>query len=260
MQHFQQLSTDLDPIAFPKYGIRQRLLSGSLSLAVTSSAAVTASLAHAPVPTFTPAMSGGPVHVVHPVNPPIVHSLHSVVPTGTSHTWHSGSTNVVSNVAGSNTGADDINLASTAAIFPASSLAGFNTLTLNIGGHQTTIAAGTSLTGAELVAAQQVLSGGKQTLVINSSGVATGGTFSLNGNTVGALDGALKGNISGLDISKGVTALDTVGSLSLGGTLVNQGKLDIGAAGQTLDTISASNITNASGASISGGPQALLSD
>jgi len=252
MQHFQQSSPELDEIAFPKYGIRQRLLSGSLSLAVTSSAAVTASLANVPAPVFSPAMSGGPVHVVHPVNPPIVHSLHSVVPTGTSHTWHTGSANVVSNVSGSNTGAGDINLASASAIFPANSLAGFNTLTLNIGGHQKTFDANASLTGAELVAAQQVLSGGKQTLVINASGVATGGTFSLNGSTVGALDGALKGNISGLDISKGVTAVDSLSSLSLGGTLVNQGKLDIGASGQTLDTISASNITNASGASISG--------
>ncbi len=258
MQHIQQSSTDLDQFALTKYSVRQRLLSGSLSLAFTGSAAATAALANVPAPTFTPTVSGGPVHVVHPVNPPIVHSLHSVVPTGTSHTWHTGSTNVVTNVAGPSTGANDINLASATATFPASSVAGFNQITLNIGGKQTvvdtSVASSTKLTGAELVAAEQVASGGKQTLVINSSGIATGGTFSLNGSTVSALDGALKGNISGLDISKGCDCrgYSCRQPQLLAGTLANQGKLDIGASGQTLDTISASNITNASGASISG--------
>ncbi len=56
-------------------------------------------------------------------------------------------------------------------------------------------------------------------------------------------------------IASGVKAVDTLSSLSLSGSLVNMGSIVVGAnagsKGQTLDTISASNIYNASGASIS---------
>src|SRR5262249_45319370 len=123
---------------------------------------------------------------------------------------------------------------------------------------QTTFTLASKMTAAELVAAQQVLSGGKQQITINSRGVATGGSFDLSSKTLTALDGALGGAVGSMVISHGVKAVDTLGYLSLSGSLVNMGSIVVGAApgvkGQTVDTIQAANIYNAGGASIASAP------
>ena len=75
----------------------------------------------------------------------------------------------------SQTGAvSGIDLNSPLALFPAGSLAGFHQITLVIGGKETQIDFSSKLSSSELVAAQQVLGGGKQELLINSSGSAAG--------------------------------------------------------------------------------------
>lgn len=164
------------------------------------------------------------------------------------------STSSIPGFANQTPGASDINLSSAVALFPANSLAGFHTITLDIGGKKTQIDLNSTLTGAELVAAQQVLSGGRQTLTINAQGIATGGTFKLNSTSVSQLDTAVGGSIGSLDVAHGVVAIDTLSSLSLSGALINMGTIDLGAVagtkGQTLDTITASNIYNSSGAVI----------
>ncbi len=150
--------------------------------------------------------------------------------------------------------ASDLELNNSAAIFTAGTLAGFHQITIDIGGKEQTLNVNSKLTAAELVAAQQVLSGGKQEITINAKGVATGGFFDLNATTLSALDSATGGSINSLYVSHGVLAIDTLANLSLSGSLVNMGTIDLGAAsgskGQTLDSISATNITNSAGAVI----------
>src|SRR6185369_1448817 len=57
---------------------------------------------------------------------------------------------------------------------------GGNSITVDVGGTPTTFQAGSHVTAAEFVAIQEKLSGGQQSLLMNSSGQATGGTFVLN--------------------------------------------------------------------------------
>ncbi len=249
MQQIQQLSSEFDLVAPVKYSVRQRLLSGSLSLAMTSSAAVTAAMAHAPAPTFGPAFSASPVHVVHPVT----------TATHSTGTWHTSTTPLTHSLVSPTPGASDINLASAVAMFSPATIAGFTQIVLDIGGKQTVINGSTKLTGAELVAAEQVLGGGKQTLVINSNGVATGGTVQLNSTTVSALDGAVHGTIGSLDISHGVKVIDSVANLQLTGSLDNAGSIVMSAAKGSGDTISAANIVNERGALISSNADMSLS-
>ncbi len=252
MQQIQRTPWYVGQPELTKFSFRQRLMSGSVTLAITGGAGMTAAMAHAngaPLPTFT----GAPTPAVHSfltsASTPLVHSLHPLVSnTSSSH----GFTHLATTAITPAPAAGDVNLASSVAMFPASSLAGFQNITIDIGGHQTTVQALGKLTGAELAAAEQVATSGKQTLVVNASGVATGGTLDLNAKMDSGLVSALNNNFASLDISKGVTAVDTLSNLSLSGSLANQGKLEIGGAGQILDTITAANITNSSTASISG--------
>ncbi len=256
------MNTTLEP-----YSTRQRLLSLSLSLAMTGSASATVAMANAPAPTFVPA---------HPVVTPTIHSWSHAASTGATQSspttspvhqavyhaagtqqWHPAKT-LVQNIAAQATGVDDLNLTSATPLFAAKGLAGFTTVTLDIGGKQQTFSVNSKLTGAELVAAQQVESGGKQEITINAKGAATGGYFDLNSTTLAALDGAIGGNVNSLVVAHGVKAVDTMSNLSLSGSLVNLGSITVGAAkgttGQTVDTISAANIYNAAGATISSAP------
>jgi len=54
-------------------------------------------------------------------------------------------------------------------------LGNFSTLTIDVGGKQEVVALNTRLTAAEFVAADQVLTGGSQSLKINAIGEAAGG-------------------------------------------------------------------------------------
>ncbi len=291
MQSLENAITAVDSsrsIGVERYNVRQRLLSASISLTMTGSATATCALANTASPTFSPVTPLPVTH--HPLSP--LSSIHSwqglhgagwgtnVLPTTTiaGHNQalpfsvsnslhpvtysstavpvpHSTNATFTPGFASQAPGATDINLGSAAAIFSAGSLAGFHTITLNIGGQKQQIDFGTKLTGAELVAAQQVLSGGHQTLTVNAQGVAIGGVFNLNTKSVGQLDSALGGSIGSLDVSQGVKAVDTLSNLDLTGSLVNMGTINLGALsgskGQMLDAISAANIFNGASGVIS---------
>ena len=257
--------------------LKQSLLSASVSLAVTGSASMPYALANTATPFAT---QGTPVaHTAHLFNPSASvqswQSLHGAnnATLNRSNSRHSGSTllglnshthtgmsllrHTAVSLSQSGTapllGADDIDLNSPVAMFAAGSLAGFHNITIDIGGKREQIDFSTKLTGSELVAAQQVLSGGKQQLTINSKGVATGGIFELNGQTLTQLDNALGGTIGSLHITHGVTAIDSLTALNMLGSLTNMGLIVVtGAPGKdpTTDVISAGSIFNGLGGSI----------
>jgi hypothetical protein len=148
-----------------------------------------------------------------------------------------------------------LNLTSATPLFQAGGLAGFHDIILDIGGRQQTVSLNTKLTAAELIAAEQVISGGKQELTINARGAATGGFFDLSNGTVSALDKALGGSIGSLVISHGVKAVDSLNNLALSGSLVNLGSITgttTGAQDKTSETITAANIINSGSISASG--------
>ncbi|MBS2009170.1 MAG: hypothetical protein JST01_19105, partial [Cyanobacteria bacterium SZAS TMP-1] len=147
---------------------------------------------------------------------------------------------------------NDLNLASSKQTFLADNLANFHDLTILVGGTREVITSDSRLTAAEVVAAQQVLTGGTQTIRLNSSGTAIGGTVTLNNNLLTALDSSVGGSIGSLTISHGVKVIDTLSQLSLSGYLSNYGSILTAATtpGAT-DTISAASIFNAAGGAIS---------
>ncbi len=240
--------------AISEYSSRQRLLSASLSLAMSGSVTVTCAQANAPQPVFIPA-HGPTTGLQHsffshgfpaPVHSPVAH-------TGPTLTWHPRNAlfqNVVSQVSGNN----DLNLSSSASLFSPGGLAGFHSIILDIGGKHEQVSLDSKLTAAELIAAEQVSSGGKQDITINARGIATGGYFDLNGATLSALDGAIGGPIGSLVVGRGVHAIDSLANLSLLGSLTNMGSITIGpvpgAKGTVVDTISAANIYNGVGGTI----------
>ncbi|MBS1989117.1 MAG: hypothetical protein JSS83_01295 [Cyanobacteria bacterium SZAS LIN-3] len=283
MQTIQRARFEVESaLAAPaRYTVRQRLLSGSLTLAMGGSATATTALANTPAgwgthttpvnhhagslttagfaQTFgthsaaaaatTNLQTAAVGHAAVPVNP-----LHSMVHAGAFlHSWqHVGHT--LPAFATQPVAAKDVNLNSAQPLFAAGGLANFHTITLDIGGKQQQINFDTKLTGAELVAAQQVLSGGKQEITINARGVATGGVFDLSNATMSAITTAVGGSVGSLYISRGVQAIDTLSSLNLSGSLINLGSIVVGAdaasKGQVVDVINASNIYNGYGASI----------
>ncbi|MBS1999074.1 MAG: hypothetical protein JSS86_22260, partial [Cyanobacteria bacterium SZAS LIN-2] len=148
-------------------------------------------------------------------------------------------------------GGADLNLASTKLAFLAGNLANFQDLTIDVGGHKQTVTLNSKLTGAELVAAQQVLANGTQTIKLTATGAAAGGTVTLNDSFLSALDHSLGGSIGSLTIARGVQVVDSLSTLSLGGNLANYGSLltASGTAGSS-DTVSANRIVNAYGGTI----------
>ncbi|MBU6453257.1 MAG: hypothetical protein KGS72_15855, partial [Cyanobacteria bacterium REEB67] len=267
-----------------RYSVRQRLLSASLSLAMTGSVGVSSALANAPAINANLAPSSNSfahATVSHSLSSALnsaavthnaaavslnlhsatsgLHPLSGFVPGAHSMTGFNRSSlvtpgvlrSVVQNAASQANGGQDLNLASAAPIFRAGGLAGLHQITLLIGGKEQVFSTDSKFTAAELVAAQQVMSGSKQTITINGQGVATGGSFDLSGSTLSALDKAVGGNLNSLVISHGVNVVDSLSSLNLSGSLVNMGSIvlgaDAGAKGQLVDSINAANIYNGYG-------------
>ena len=119
-------------------------------------------------------------------------------------------------------------------------------VTISVGGVKA-FQAGSPATAAEYVAIQQVLGGGTQGVILSSAGAATGGTFSLNA--------AVKGNVVSLVVPTSVTAIDNTAKnsiITLTGDLTNYGSIDAISSNSkvTSGTISAADITNEAGASI----------
>src|SRR5205085_2418210 len=94
---------------------------------------------------------------------------------------------------------------------------------------------------AEYIAVQQLITGGKQMLVLGPSGTALQGSFLLNG---------INGSLDSLAIPKGVIAIENYGSTSgnlvLGGTLLNAGHIFALSTEANINhgAVTASNIVN----------------
>jgi len=305
MQKIESISSVGSPVEtqFGRYTVRQRFLSASLSLAVTSSVSAAVSVstsanpalghdagawAHSGANAGTTGAGASPHNcwthdhsgasspvfqhaamqamAAQATAPSVMHTSPSAVNFGVGHaalqaaahhsatnaaalsqSWHAArnTLNAVNNQAAV---AHDVNLNSAAALYAASGLAGFHDLTLDIGGKQVQVFGDTKLTGAMLVAAQQVLADGGQDIKLNARGVATGGVFDMNAAAISAISDAVGGNIKSLYISRGVQAIDSLANLNLLGNLVNMGSIIVGAlpgsVGQTVDSISAANIYN----------------
>ncbi len=123
--------------------------------------------------------------------------------------------------------------------------------TITVGGETKTVSAGDKVTAAEYIAVKQSL-GGDQSIVVDSSGKATGGQVDLN--TIAATKNTMKAD--SLTVAQGVTAvgdLDRNSSFKLDGDLTNFGSVYAVNSGNSHKgaDITADNITNASGALIS---------
>lgn len=135
----------------------------------------------------------------------------------------------------------DLNLASTA---PSRAAANTTPVNIIVGGHSQTILPGQLVTPAESVAVYQVLHSGSQSLVINSNGVAQGGSLNLSGNWTQ--------HIASLTIPHGVTAFDRSPVLNLSGNLTNSGNLlSVTGGANGISSISALNVLNQQGGVIS---------
>jgi hypothetical protein len=146
--------------------------------------------------------------------------------------------------------AGSLNLGSSQPSFLLSGLTDVQTLTINVGGKSEVVNLSTKLTGAELVAADQMLSGGHQTLTINASGVATGGVFNLSNQSLSVLDSSIT-SLNALSVPHNVRVVDSLTNLQLSGDLINSGRIVIQPASGSSSTLQASDIINNAGASIS---------
>lgn len=121
-------------------------------------------------------------------------------------------------------------------------------MNINVGGTTQQITAATLLTPAQRVAVFQVLSTGRQSILLGPNGNAVGGTFTV--------DPRMSQHVSNLVIPQGVTAIDkltTSGTLSLLGNLTNAGTFYVVSTNPavTTGTLTAANITNQQGALLS---------
>lgn len=135
----------------------------------------------------------------------------------------------------------NFNLHSSLQLFSAGTLNGLNQVILQLGHQSLIVTSASMLTAGERVALDEVLSGSQQTLVLNSHGQATGGSFQL---------GSVTQAITGLVIPRGVTAIDNlVAGLSLSGNLINAGDFLVVSTNSqiTLSKINALNIFNLAG-------------
>jgi hypothetical protein len=181
--------------------------------------------------------------------------------TGKSGLWHALNLHLNGAAGSSTSSSDSLNLGSASQLFSARALGNFSSLTVDIGGKSKVIGVNSMLTAAELAAAAEVLdpSVGKQTIVINSAGIASGGSLILDKAALATIDGALGGSIDSLTVPKHITLADQLTSFNLSGTLTNAGTIlaqggtaggafsstNSGAsAGPVTQTISASSINN----------------
>ena len=118
---------------------------------------------------------------------------------------------------------------------------------VNLGGVLTPINPGSAITPAQMIALQQVMQSGVQTLVLDSLGAAQSGMLSLSsvGQTLGSLS-----------IPQGVTVLahaSELGPLNMSGNLVNSGSFYLYSTnpGVSAASVSALNIFNNQGAVLS---------
>jgi hypothetical protein len=265
------------------YNSRQRVVCVTLGVASTISVSTTATLANVPMPTTQTTLMPMTANTWQSHTPVVPTIPTSILPSSHS-TWQPGGpglTNATAaptagavhhgqsvhqvinslfhgNTSGSNKltgtssiGDSNLNLGSAKQNFVAGGLANFKDLTIQVGSVKEVVTLGTKLTSAEVVAAQQVLTDGTQTIKLSNSGTATGGTVTLNNSLLTALDGSVGGSIGSLTISHGVQVVDNLSLLSISGQLTNYGSIltASGTAG-SVDTISAGTILNGKGGAI----------
>ncbi|MBU6452842.1 MAG: hypothetical protein KGS72_13735 [Cyanobacteria bacterium REEB67] len=154
-------------------------------------------------------------------------------------------------VFGQTAASNDLNLTSARLNLLGGNIANFKEITIQVGGTSQVVSLTSRLTAAEVVAAEQVLTSGSQTIQLNSHGTASGGTITLDKSLLVALNDVVGGSIGSLTIAHGVKVIDTLSTLSLSGNLTNYGSLlTASAATGNSDTIAADSIVNARGAAI----------
>gem|GEM_PF-993607 len=123
-------------------------------------------------------------------------------------------------------------------------------VSINVGGENKTVQAGSKVTAAEYVAAKQALVSGGQTVTLDSDGRATGGSVDLSAMTAGNQ----KMKVEDLVVPVSVTASGDFGKggdVRIKGDLVNSGSINAySSTGNVNAIIRADNITNNSGADI----------
>jgi hypothetical protein len=176
-------------------------------------------------------------HTVNTVVPTVTHLSTVFAPTSTQHA-------TASKVPGYQL---DLTSSNANIVLGSNLFKGVESVTINVGGTAETFKAGASVTPSEYLLIQQTLTNSSSQLVLNSKGVADGGSFSLNGRT--------ETTASEIIVAKGVTAIDNVTgkALKLSGELLNYGSIDavsLNSANKTAN-IDASEIVNEKGGVIS---------
>jgi hypothetical protein len=110
---------------------------------------------------------------------------------------------------------------------------------INIGGQNRAVGAGSSLTAAEAVAVQQLVNRGAQSLFLGANGNAVGGRVIMNTGDV----------VSSMTIPRSVSVVRdfaTTGNLNLTGNIINAGTIHAVSTNSAINTalITANNITN----------------
>jgi hypothetical protein len=119
-----------------------------------------------------------------------------------------------------------------------------STGTIRVGGNIRNVQQGELVTPAQLTAINQIATTGRQTIILDNSGTAIGGTVQVPTNQ----------SLSSLVIPNNVTALVDFShqdSLSVIGTLINHGNLYAFSTANNLSTIFADNLINNRGATVS---------
>lgn len=223
----------------------------SIVLSVACSLPLSSMIALANVPMHAPVTGAWTSHI--PVAPAFHTASQSqsfqAINSGVMHNaiktlFHANPLPTHSAAAPVNIGAS-LNLTSSQLNFLAGSLGNFSSLTIDVGGRTEIVNLNTKLTAGEVIAVEQELINGTQSIALSSTGTADGGKVSLNAGLLSALDGALGGSIRSLTIAKGLDVVDNVSSLTLSGSLVNYGTLQAASSTSgSIDTISAGTINN----------------
>ncbi len=249
----------------------QRIVCATLGVAGTISVTTTATLANVPAPAFTPVVTHNPQpqprFSFSPNVPAMWQSGHQALnsprgfsanpdSTGRAQTASAvrallhGQQLPTSHSQVQTSAANDLNLASRNQTFQANNIANFKEITIQVGGTKEVVTLATKLTAAEVVAAEQVITGGSQTIKLSGVGTANGGTINLNSSLLSALDSSVGGTLGAVTVTHGVKVVDTLGQLSLG-SLTNYGSILTASSSQgSTDTISAGAIVNAAGGKI----------
>src|SRR5579875_301994 len=135
----------------------------------------------------------------------------------------------------------NLDLTSTLHSVTAGSLHNFQPASIVVNGQTQNVTATTALTRAEVVALEQVLHTGRQTITLGANGNAVGGSFTISSYVAQ--------NLANLVVPSHVTTIDKIPSLNLSGNLTNAGAFYAVSTSPAVTqmSINAQNITNQAG-------------